>query len=369
MKTQRKLEPIDNRQMDTLRVFHEVARALTSNLELDPLLRTIMHQMEEFFGPEKWSLMLVNPEDQHLYYVLSAGIDERLTRAFRLAVGEGIAGHVAASGQPLVIPDISADPEWSVYARQHPELNLRSIACLPIRHGRRTLAVMQLHNSNLDLLPESSISFLRVLCDYAAIALENARQVNLIHQLTITDDCTGLFNARHLYTLLEEEIAALKKRTFGLRRSICFSLLFFDLDHFKSINDTHGHLVGTRLLAEVANVIKRVLGPNHPGVRYGGDEFVGLLRGLDKRNAAVLANQLRDALNETEFLTANNLSVHISASFGLATFPEDGDTIQAIIRSADTMMYAAKAAGRDQIAVADPRNPAPFPAPKVSRHS
>jgi diguanylate cyclase (GGDEF)-like protein len=148
-----------------------------------------------------------------------------------------------------------------------------------------------------------------------------------------------------------------------------FSLLFLDLDHFKSINDSHGHLIGSRLLAEIGGVIKRTLGPEHAAFRYGGDEFVALLRGLDKPAATQLAEQLRQELIATPFLSAAGMSISITGSFGLATFPQDGDSLHAIIRSADTMMYHAKAEGRNRVAVADPERLAKLPVSKSSRHS
>jgi diguanylate cyclase (GGDEF)-like protein len=364
----RQAELMDSRQLDHLRVFHEVARALTANLELEPLLRAILSQMEEYFGPEQWSLLMLDEEANELYYALHAGIDADNIGDLRIRMGEGISGYVALTGNPLVVPDVTSDPDWSTFARQHPELHLQSIACLPLRHGGRTLGVLQLHNSKLDLLPESSISFLRVLCDYAAIALANARYVKLVQHLTITDDCTGLFNSRYLYTMLENEIAAENDpRVIPIKPH--FSLLFLDLDHFKSVNDTHGHLVGSRLLAEVANVIKRTLGPAHAGFRYGGDEFVALLRGLDKPAATELAKKVRDAIRGTTYLTGEGLALRLTASFGLATYPQDGDTLHSIIRSADTMMYHAKARGRDQIAVADAESLASMPMSKTSRHA
>jgi diguanylate cyclase (GGDEF)-like protein len=369
------LETFDSRQMESLRVFHEVARRLTSTLDLDTLLRAIMQQMEDFFGPEQWSLLLLDKTTHELVYALTTGTGDEPLEDVRLPRGQGIAGYVAESGEKLVVANVNAHPEWSRYAAAHPQLHLQSIACLPIRHGNQTLGVLSLHNSKLDLLPESALSFLLVLCDYAAIALHNAAQVKLIHDLSITDDCTGLFNARYLYTLIEEEIAASRPAPGARVVSIHpepprpFSLLFFDLDHFKSINDRHGHQVGTRLLAEIGGVIKRTLGPDHAGFRYGGDEFVALLRHLDKPAATEMAQRLRQALKDARFLTGKGMSLSITASFGLATFPEDGSDLHSIIRSADAMMYVAKDEGRDRIAVADSAHPAAMPVPKTSRHS
>jgi diguanylate cyclase (GGDEF)-like protein len=369
------LESFDAQQLESLSVFHSVASNLTSSLDLDTLLRAIMQQMERFFGPEQWSLLLVDEETGDLVYKLAAGGDDVIPSGSRVPRGAGMAGRVLETGEMMRIDQVSKHPDWSHYAEKYPELHLHSIACHPIRYGDRTLGVLSLNNAKLDRLPNGSLSFLSVLCNYAAIALNNAAQVKLIHDLSITDDCTGLFNARHLYKSIEEEIAAARPSPDARVVSIHpdpprpFSLLFLDLDHFKSVNDSHGHQVGTRLLSEIGGVIKRTLGPDHSGFRYGGDEFVGLLRGLNKPAAEELAQRLRHALTSTRFLTGNGLSLSITASFGLATFPEDGNTPDTIIRSADAMMYVAKEAGRDRIAVADSTHPAPLPIVKTSRHN
>lgn len=320
--------------------------------------------MEEYFGPERWSLLMVDEESNELYYALNAG---NVTSNARLRLGEGVAGYVAKTGEPLVVPDVRLDRQWLRFALAHPELKLQSIACVPLRHGNRTLGVLQLHNSKLDLLPGSSLSFLRVLCDYAAIALQNARQVKLVHRLSITDDCTGLYNSRYLYTMLDEEIAAARvDGHFRLGRH--FSLLFFDLDRFKNVNDTYGHLVGSRLLAETGNLVKRTLGPEHMAFRYGGDEFVALLRNLDKAAATETVTHLRERLRGTDLLAGEGTSLRITASFGLATFPQDGDDLHGIIRAADSMMYCAKAEGRDRVIVASSDRPQGMPRFPNSRH-
>jgi diguanylate cyclase (GGDEF)-like protein len=346
VKEKRQFEVIESRQLDHLRVFHEVARSLTSSLELEQILLAIMEKMAQFFGPERWSLLMVDEAANQLYYAIAVGENSESLRGLSVPLGEGVAGWVASTGNPLVVPDVSLDPHWSAFSKAHPELSIQSIACIPIRSGDSTLGVIQLLNSKLDLLSEYSISFLRILCDYAAIAIQNSRLMNRIQELSITDDCTGLFNARHLFTLLEEQIAH-SQATPGTQ----FSLLFIDLDHFKSVNDTHGHLIGSRLLAEVGNLMKRSLGPGNLCFRYGGDEFVALLPGLDKSAGVAATIRLWEALRAEPFLGGDGLSLHISGSFGLATYPEDGQTLKALIHAADSMMYDAKQA-RDNISVA-----------------
>ncbi|MBE7158422.1 MAG: GGDEF domain-containing protein, partial [Rhodospirillales bacterium] len=133
--------------------------------------------------------------------------------------------------------------------------------------------------------------------------------------------------------------------------------------------DTYGHLVGSRLLAEAGSLIKRTLGPQHAAFRYGGDEFVALLRGQDKIEASNTAARLREVLRSTSLLTAEQLDLRITASFGLATFPQDGGDLHSIIRAADTMMYIAKAEGRDCLMVASDDHPLTMPPPRQSRHA
>ncbi|HEV2646509.1 MAG TPA: sensor domain-containing diguanylate cyclase [Acidobacteriaceae bacterium] len=345
MGDKRQFTVIESRQMDHLRVFHDVARALTQTLELEDILRIIMEKMAQFFGPERWSMLMVDEHAAHLYYVIAVGENAESLRGLSVPLGEGVAGWVAATGNALVVPNVSLDAKWSAFSRAHPELNIQSIACIPISARGKTLGVIQLLNSKLDLMSEYSNSFLRILCDYAAIAIENADSVERIHQLTITDDCTGLYNARHLYTMLDEQVGLS-----AVNRVHQFSLLFVDLDHFKQVNDTHGHLIGSRLLAEVGSLMKRVLGPENAAFRYGGDEFVALLPGLGKQAAIDATMRLWQQLREARFLSGAGLSLSLAGSFGLATYPEDGNSVQAIIRSADTQMYAAKTT-RDNVSV------------------
>jgi diguanylate cyclase (GGDEF)-like protein len=340
LKDRRSFEVIESRQMDHLRVFHDVARALTSSLELEEILGAIMDKMAQFFGPERWSMLMVDDKSGELYYAIAVGENTESLKGLRVPLGEGVAGWVASTGNPLVVPDVALDPHWSAFANKHPDLKIKSIACVPVRSGNKTLGVIQLLNSKLDLLSEYSISFLRILCDYAAIAIQNARSMTLIQELTITDDVTGLFNARHLYTMLDEQVAL----------GQVFSLMFVDLDRFKLVNDTHGHLIGSRLLAEIGGLLKRCLGPSNAAFRYGGDEFVALLPGMGKSAASGTTMALREDLRSARFLEGAGLSLSVSGSFGLATYPEDGNTVPTILRAADTMMYEAKIT-RDSVAV------------------
>ena len=335
-----------------LLVFHNVARALTSSLDRDAILRAIMQQMEQFFKPETWTLLLLDESRKELYYAVAVGHTEADLANLRVPVGRGLAGWVAAHGESLIVPEVSQDPRFDAQFST-PEKNgsgrpsrVRSAICMPLRSKLRTLGVIELLNCRLDTLSDYTISFLHVLCDYAAIAIENARAMERIQELTITDETTGLFNVRHLYRQIEAEVE--RARRFKSQ----FSLIFIDLDYFKQVNDEFGHLIGSRVLAEVGQGLRSCVREVDSVFRYGGDEFIVLLPETAKASASKLAEHLLTALREMRFARTDGLQLEVRASFGVATYPEDGQSVHEVIRAADTMMYLVKGSTRDNVAVA-----------------
>ncbi len=334
------------RQNQELSIFHDVAKALTSSLDLDSILQTIMEKMAEYFRPDTWSLLMVDEQKAELYFAIAVGEASEALKNVRLKVGEGIAGHVAKYGEKLIVPDVSSDKRFSKRIDKMTQWETQSIICVPLKSKLRVLGVIQLVNVNMNHFTEAESFFLQSLCDYAAIAIENARSVERIQELTITDDCTGLYNARHLYKTLESEVY--RSSRFGYE----FSVLFIDLDHFKHVNDTHGHLIGSKLLAEIGYLIKAQLRLIDFAFRYGGDEFVVLLPQTGKDSALIVARRLRDSLRSSMFCKEEGLNLNVRASMGLATYPHDAKSPHDIIRQADEMMYMVKNSTRDNIGIA-----------------
>jgi diguanylate cyclase (GGDEF)-like protein len=336
----------NKRQLQEVAIFNDVAKALTSSLNLDSILQTIMDKMAEFFRPDTWSLLMVDEQKDELYFAIAVGDAAETLKTVRMRMGEGIAGWVARYGESLIVPDVYNDPRFAKRVDEMTKWKTRSIICVPLQSKHRVLGVIQLINCAMESFGEQEMFFLHALCDYAAIAIDNARAVEKIQELTITDDCTGLYNARHLYKTLESEVY--RSARFGYE----FSVIFLDLDHFKHVNDTYGHLVGSKLLQEIGFKIKSQLRLIDYAFRYGGDEFVILLPQTDKQSALVVAKRIQDMMRKTVFLAEDALNLQIRCSMGLATYPEDAKSSHEIIRQADEMMYMVKNSSRDNIAVA-----------------
>jgi len=328
-----------------LAILHDVAKTLTSSLNLDSILQAIMDKVAAYFRPDTWSLLMTDNEHRELYFAIAVGDASESLKSVRLKVGEGIAGWVAKYGEALVVPDVTKDERFASRIDDMTRWKTRSILCVPLNSKNRILGVIQLINVDMSSFGNDQFMLLQALADYAAIAIDNARAVEKIQELTITDDCTGLYNARHLYDTLESEVY--RSTRFGYE----FSVVFLDLDRFKMVNDTHGHLIGSKLLFEIGNTIKGRLRLIDYAFRYGGDEFVVLLPQTGKAAAVTVARRMLDILRATTFHLGDGVDINIRASMGVASFPDDAHNAHDLIRQADEMMYSVKNTTRDAIAV------------------
>jgi diguanylate cyclase (GGDEF)-like protein len=325
-----------------LLVFHQLARSLTSSFDLDTILRTILEHMERLMEAELWTLLMLDEASQELYYAIAAGGEQETLKDLRVKVGEGVAGWVVEHGETLIVPEAVHDPRVENDLGAKPR-NVRSVIALPLRGRKGTQGVIEVFNPRADQMTDYTIAFLHILADHAAIAIENANDVARIQQLTITDDTTGLYNVRHLYKVLGQELSRSRRSKQPL------SLAFLDLDRFKQVNDVHGHLVGSELLASTGQRLQELCRKQDWCFRYGGDEFVILMPETNAKVALTKATDLLHALMETELRMKNGLKLTVRASVGLATAPKDGATVHGIIGVADARMYLVKNSGRGKV--------------------
>lgn len=335
------------RQTQELEALIQIGQALTSTLEYRDFLEKMMEEAGRLLGAKRWSLLLLDEATGELRFEIAASEAAERLKGFRLPRGEGIAGWVALHGEPLLIPDVQQDPRFTRQVDEAVHFTTRSIICVPVKCREKVYGVMQLVNSLTEgSFDEADLRILSTIADFAAIAMENARQFERIRQLLITDDLTGLYNCRHFHDLLDYEI----DRSRRYDTDLC--LVFIDLDHFKNVNDTYGHLAGSRLLAEIGGLLRENVRKADLAARYGGDEFVLLLPSTGKMGALTVAANLRRAIREHRCQGDDGRRFGVTASFGIAAFPADAQDKESLLRVADQKMYQVKETTRDGILAA-----------------
>ena len=290
---------------------------------------------------EFWSLLMLDESSPNLYYAIAAGEEQEALRGLRVKPGEGVAGWVLEHGETLIVPEVADDPRAAQSAT--PGISsVRSVIALPLRGRTGTQGVIEIINPRAEM-SDYSIAFLHILADHAAIAIENARDVSRIQQLTITDDTTGLLQRAPPLRCSAPRAEALDKAQAPL------SLAFWDLDRFKLVNDAHGHMIGSELLALAGRRLQKLCREQDLAFRYGGDEFVIMMPRTPAAQALELTKGMHAALMETPFGMKSGLTIKVSASVGLSSSPADGTRMHEIIGTADARMYAVKRHGRGQI--------------------
>ncbi|MEW6368874.1 MAG: sensor domain-containing diguanylate cyclase [Acidobacteriota bacterium] len=322
----------------------------TANSVLDPkrVTELIMENIQHLIPSEAWSILLIDEANQDLFFELAKSEEGKTITQYRIKVGEGIAGWVAATAQPVIVNDVAKDKRFLPIIDEKSNFKTHSILCAPLISRGRTLGVVEIINKREGRsFMESDMEMLLTLVEPAAIALENAILYQRAKELSITDDLTKLYNSRYLHEYLSKEIKRCK------RYSTHASLIFLDLDGFKEVNDHYGHMTGGKTLIEVGSVIRGCVREADIIARYGGDEFTIILTETAPADALVIAERLRTRIREHSFLNDEGLDVRLSASLGIASYPDHGQTPEEIIQRADQAMYRVKGSTKNGVALAE----------------
>jgi diguanylate cyclase (GGDEF)-like protein len=325
----------------TLIACLQIGKSLTSTIDLDAILNLIMNKISELVPAENWSLLLFDEEGKELGFYIAVGIDFDKVRNIKIPVGRGIAGYVAETGQPAFVSDVSHDPHFNDKVDRITGFVTRTIICLPLVVHKNVLGVIEIINvDDLDEFRNTYLPILSIFTDYAAIAIENARHFTQIKRLSITDEYTGLYNARYLHSILDQLLA----------RHDRMAVVFVDIDNFKHVVDTHGHLAGTRVLEEIGRTIAGCLDQTELLIKYGGDEFIIILPGCDKSSARDHVQKILQEIRDRIYLESASEPVRVTASFGIAMYPDDATTKRDLLLKADNLMYTIKRTTKNSVA-------------------
>ena len=226
-----------------------------------------------------------------------------------------------------------------------------TVAGFPLRCRARTIGALivldAMPSTDAPHLPPEVMSALRTVLEGPALALDTTLHLRRAEELSVTDDLTSLYNSRYLNQVLRRE----SKRASRSGRPL--SLLFLDLDGFKSVNDRHGHLCGSRALIEAASVIRSCARETDTPARFGGDEFALVLPDTGSDGAVAVAERVRERIAAYSFLRASDgLDIRLTASVGVATLPDVAASAEELIKAADTAMYRVKEQGKNGVLLA-----------------
>ena len=215
--------------------------------------------------------------------------------------------------------------------------------CLPmVAHGE-ALGVFHLSLSSGGRFTESQRRLAITVAEHTSLAVANLKLHETLSSQSIRDPLTGLFNRRYMEKSLEREV----RRAGRYRHSV--GIIMLDLDHFKRFNDTYGHQGGDALLRELGAMLQRSIRGGDIACRYGGEEFTLILPEVTSADAGQRAEHLREAVKTLRAQHHRQPLGPVTVSAGVATYPENGSSGDAVLRAADAALYQAKAGGRDQV--------------------
>lgn len=322
----------------------EIGKLLTSTLNLDEVLNLIMQKMSQLIPAENWSLFLLNRETGKLTFDIVVGIEQSKVSNIEIPVGEGIVGRVAETGEPLFISDAAADERVNRKIDHLTGFKTKSIIAMPLISHGTVMGVIEIINvGDIQSFQNQYYPVLKILADYAAIAIENSCYVERIKEMSITDEYTGLYNARYLHTILEGILLEAREA------QIPVSVVFADVDNFKSVVDTYGHLCGGEVLKLVGSTMSNFISDDDLIIKYGGDEYILIFKGRNRQETVRLVEKIRQKIRTETYQITDEQSIQVTVSFGIAVFPEDAATKKELLIKADNFMYDVKRSTKDGI--------------------
>lgn len=337
-----------------IRAIDQVLNAgseLGAQLSLSDVLVQLLNLLGQFRRVVPWDTCVIyiaqydeTAGEEMLVAAETAGADAHAYRGTKIAFGAGVVGYAATKQRATLIGDLQRDARQPDAAK-HPQA--RGCLAVPIVSDGQTVGCVQVIASLPNVYTADQLGLIGRLISLASVGVRNALLHSRTRAMADTDSLTGLLTSRAYHERLELEF----RKAQSARKSL--SLLIIDVDNFKRVNDTYGHPAGDELLRRVGVLLRQQARKNDVCCRYGGDEFIVVMPESIKSEAAVVAGRIRKAIEDMTFVFDNS-QIQATVSIGVASYPQDVTSKQALIKAADTALYAAKQDGRNALRVFGP---------------
>ena len=324
------------RRSKQLSFLNSISKMAISSEDAEQMLADIVAEIQKTFQFDHIGIGILDYVTKEIEIRAEAGATAH-SRGKRIPLGTGIVGRVARSNERALVQNAGDGHLVGVLP------DSRAVLCIPITYGESLLGVLNVESRQENAFSSQDVLIMSTLADLLATALHNTFVFQKLQQQSITDGLTGIKTRRFFWEALSSEW----KR--ASRSGRPFSVVLIDLDKFKDVNDTFGHLEGDLVLARVGRLLEQRCRQSNVVARYGGDEFVILMPETSVDQAHALAERLRLWLAQDAMLAEH----HISGSFGVASFPAHGFSAEDIIRVADAGMYSAKHSGGNRVSMVE----------------
>ncbi|MHB0914411.1 MAG: diguanylate cyclase [Thermoleophilia bacterium] len=326
-------------KIDQLTNLSDIALAISSELDWTRVMDVVMEKGIELTGSDAAAIAIYDEESSRFTDVYTRELSEEFTSKMRFRPG-GFAEQVVNGDRAVFSDDHEGEFRLSKLSRDE---GITAFICLPLKVHQRQLGVFYVYSRKMAAYGRDEVAVLSILSNQAAIAIQNARILELSQEEALTDGLTGLYNQRHFYTRLAEEIER------AARSQKPLSMIFCDLDQFKAFNDTNGHALGDKALSETARIITESKRAIDVAARYGGEEFAIILPDTDSSGAQIIAHRIRRRVAELSLESKGRGSVSLTVSLGVASYPADATGAQDLVDKADWSMYFSKRHGRNRV--------------------
>ncbi|MHB8858570.1 MAG: diguanylate cyclase [Thermoleophilia bacterium] len=327
------------RKFEQLTNLSDIALAVSSELDWERVVGIVMEKGMELTSSEAAAIALFDEERGDFTDTYTRGLSDVFVSKMQFRKG-GLAEEVLVGDKAVFSDDIQSDHRLSRLSRAE---GIRAFICLPLKVRKKKLGVFYVYSKEMEAYGRDELSVLMILANQAAIAIQNALMFEQSQEEAVTDGLTGLYNQRYFYSRLREEIDRANRNQKSL------SVIFCDLDRFKSFNDVNGHAMGDQALKEVARVISESKRAIDIAARYGGEEFALILPDTDTSGAQIIAHRIRRRVAGFNFNTKARNGSPLTTSIGVASYPEDAGHAGDLVDKADWSMYYGKRQGGNRV--------------------